>query len=320
MSLKINNKHKSNDDDKSDWRKPRRKRTRKREKKAISKARQQAKQDEAKREAERRAEVKPVESNQRKQHMENITGERPTTTKETKSQRKQRKRLERQAERAKTQRADHERAHKKKNSKKARKEEKRQHRATKKEARRQQKQQQRLTKPKLISSALDENVQRWFISGRGYKIPDMFLNDTENNVKNVVDKVDKPKKVYTTLKCELVKHDLKTGEKIYTEFHGRSKTHTITSTFDNTYDEMKGKMLESLAKFQKEGSGWQLHSINGLDIIIVKFKPLSGSGYSKLPPSIAKKKAIINMKNAERNGVGVNVRNVRNPKCALSGQ
>ncbi len=60
---------------------------------------------------------------------------------------------------------------------------------------------------------------------------------------------------------------------------------------------MKDKMLESLAKFQKEGSGWQLHSITGLNIIIVKFNPLSGSGYSKLPPSIAKKKAIINMKN-----------------------
>jgi hypothetical protein len=58
-------------------------------------------------------------------------------------------------------------------------------------------------------------------------------------------------------------------------------------------------MLENLAKFQKEGSGWQLHSITGLNIVIVKFNPLSGSGYSKLPPFIAKKKAVINMKNKD---------------------
>ncbi len=60
---------------------------------------------------------------------------------------------------------------------------------------------------------------------------------------------------------------------------------------------MKGQMLESLSKFQKEGSGWQLHSIVGLYIIIVKFKPLSGSGYRKLSPVISKKKTVINMKN-----------------------
>ncbi len=127
----------------------------------------------------------------------------------------------------------------------------------------------------------------------------MFLNATENDVKKVVDNVSEPKKVYTTLKCVLVKHDLKTGDRIYTEFNGRSKTHTITSQLGDTYAEMKGKMLESLGKFQKEGSGWQLYSITGLGIVIAKFRPLSGSGYSELPPLITKKKAVINMKNED---------------------
>ncbi len=271
------------------------------EKKAISKARRQQKREEAKREAERRAKVKRVEANQRKQREENITGQRPDS-KETKSQRKRRQRLEKQAEQAETQRVNHERAQRKKNPKKARKEEKRRHRATKKEKRRQEKREQerlrRQTQPELLSTALEENVQRWFISGAGYKIPDAFLNDKENDVREIVDKVNEPKKVYTVLKCELVKHNLKTGEKTYTEFHGRSKTHTITIPLGDTYEEMKGKMSENLAKFQKEGSGWQLHSITGLNIVIVKFNPLSGSGYSKLPPFIAKK-AVINMKNKD---------------------
>ena len=270
------------------------------EKKSKSKARRQAKREEAKLEAERRAEVKRVESNQRRQRAENITGERPSG-KETKSQRKQRQRLERQAKQAETQRKAHEQAQKK-NPKKNRKEKKRQHRATKKEARRKLSiiQRRRLTepaRPELVSNAIEGNVQRWFISGEGYTIPSEFLNHTEEGVKEVVDRVSGPKKVYAVLKCVLVKHNLKTGERVFSDFNGHSKTHTITTELGDTYEEMKGKMLESLAKYQKEGSGWRLYSIKGLDVSIVKFNPLDGSGYSKLPPIITKKKAVINMKN-----------------------
>ena len=270
------------------------------EKKAKSKARRQTKREEAKREVERRVEVKKVESNQRRQRAENITGERPSG-KETKSKRKQRQRLERQAKQAETQRKAHEQAQKK-NPKKNRKEKKRQHRATKKEAKRKLNtlQQRRLTEPaipELVSNAINENVQRWFISGEGYIDPNAFLDHIGNGVREVVDGVDRSKKVYAVLKCVLVKHNLKTGDRIFSDFNGHSKTHTITNELGDTYDEMKEKMLESLAKYQKEGSGWQLYSIKGLDISIVKFNPLNGSGYSKLPKFISDKKAVINMKN-----------------------
>ena len=148
-----------------------------------------------------------------------------------------------------------------------------------------------------MSNAIEGNVQRWFVSGEGYTIPSVFLDHIGDGVREVVDRVDGSKKVYTVLKCVLVKHNLKTGDRVFSDFHGLSKTHTITNELGNTYEEMKGKMLESLAKYQKEGSGWQLHSIKGLDISVVKFNPLDGSGYSKLPKLISDKKAVINMKN-----------------------
>ena len=157
----------------------------------------------------------------------------------------------------------------------------------------------RISEPQLKSSALNSNVQKWFIPGDKYIIPDAFLKDAKSGVKKVVDDAKGPKKTYTSLKCVLVKVDLKTGDRIYSDFNGRSKTHTVTTQLGNTYEVMKDKMLESLAKYQKEGSGWQLYSIVGLDISIVKFRPLSGSGYSKLPPAIAKKKAVINIKNED---------------------
>ena len=157
----------------------------------------------------------------------------------------------------------------------------------------------KISEPQLKSSALNRNAQKWFIPGEKYIIPDAFLRDAESGVKKVVDDAKGPKKTYTSLKCVLVKVDLKTGNRIYSDFNGRSKTHTVTTQLGDTYEVMRDKMLESLAKYQKEGSGWQLYSIVGLDISIVKFKPLSGSGYSKLPPTIAKKKAVINIKNED---------------------
>ena len=144
---------------------------------------------------------------------------------------------------------------------------------------------------------MNGNVYRWFVSGEGYRVPDVFLNSVRDGVRNVVDGVDRPMKTYAVLKCTLVKDNLKTKERIFTEFNGRSNTHTITTELGDTYEEMREKMLESLSKFQKEGSGWRLYSIIGLDISVVKFNPLRGSGYSKLPSFIAKKKAVINMKN-----------------------
>ncbi len=60
---------------------------------------------------------------------------------------------------------------------------------------------------------------------------------------------------------------------------------------------MRDRMLENLAKFQRNGSGWRLKSIYGLEIKITKYNPLSGSGYSKLPPFIVKKNTVINMRN-----------------------
>ena len=60
---------------------------------------------------------------------------------------------------------------------------------------------------------------------------------------------------------------------------------------------MKEKMLENLAKYQRLGSGWRLHSIEMLEIFITKFKPLKGKSYKPFPKTIKNKKAVINMEN-----------------------
>ena len=57
---------------------------------------------------------------------------------------------------------------------------------------------------------------------------------------------------------------------------------------------MKETVVESLAKFQRQGSNWRFHSILSLDHHTVKYEPLGGSFYIPLP---ATKKAIVNLNN-----------------------
>ncbi len=152
-------------------------------------------------------------------------------------------------------------------------------------------------RPRLDRKAMNGTVQRWFVDGSEYLDPHVFLYDIADEVKRLVDSFNWPKNVHMNLSCVLEKEDPRTGVKEEDMFGSRSGTYTVTVQLGDMYDEMKDKMLENLAKFQSNGSGWRLKSIVGLEIGIVKFDPLSGSGYSKLPPIVANKKAVINMMN-----------------------
>ena len=56
--------------------------------------------------------------------------------------------------------------------------------------------------------------------------------------------------------------------------------------------------LENLAKFQREGSGWRLHSITKLVIQVTRYEPLAENKYMTPPPRrLIGKRAIANMKN-----------------------
>lgn len=60
---------------------------------------------------------------------------------------------------------------------------------------------------------------------------------------------------------------------------------------------MKEKMIEALAKHNRDGSGWRLNKIEGLKIYITKYKPLKGIKHKDLPYVVRTTKGVINMKN-----------------------
>jgi len=97
------------------------------------------------------------------------------------------------------------------------------------------------------------------------------------------------------------KTDLKTAESLVEEHQFRSKNEIVLESTNKNelWSLLTEQVLEDLAKFQMNGSGWTFHSIVALDIHTVGYEPLNGSSWVPLPKFLASKKAIVNMKIAD---------------------
>ena len=95
--------------------------------------------------------------------------------------------------------------------------------------------------------------------------------------------------------------DLKSGEVIAKEavFHSKTEVNLESTNSNELSSKMKETVLESLAKFQRQGSNWRFRSVLSLDLHIVKYTPLGGSSYIQLPGFLAAKKAISNLNNED---------------------
>ena len=80
-------------------------------------------------------------------------------------------------------------------------------------------------------------------------------------------------------------------------FHSKTQVNLESTNSNELFSKMKETVLESLAKFQRQGSNWRSHSVLSLDLHTVRYEPLGGSSYIPLPAFLAAKKAIINLKN-----------------------
>ena len=95
------------------------------------------------------------------------------------------------------------------------------------------------------------------------------------------------------------KVDLKSGEVIAKEaaFHSKTEVNLESTNSNELFSKMKETVLESLAKFQRQGSNWRFRSVLSLDLHTVKYEPLSGFSHIPLPKFLAAKKAIISLRN-----------------------
>ena len=142
------------------------------------------------------------------------------------------------------------------------------------------------------------------IEGRDDFDPLSFLGAVRPTVVRLIENnLNKGLKVKLVLQCDMEKINPATGDAITASPHFRSKLKVIIQkdTIPNTYSEISDEILENIASYQREGSGWRFKSVNSLDIHFNRFEPLSGSSYIPLPKVLENKKAIINVQNLKDN-------------------
>ena len=70
-----------------------------------------------------------------------------------------------------------------------------------------------------------------------------------------------------------------------------------TTDIEELYKKIKLKILKNFEEHQLKHSGWNFKEVKETSIHFVDHNPLNAGSYIKLPEFIAKKKAIINLKN-----------------------
>ena len=147
-------------------------------------------------------------------------------------------------------------------------------------------------------SALKNLAIQHKIKGLNGYDPESFPLNSKQPIKNLMINT-RLTKVKLILSCMMEKVDLKSGEVIAKEAEFHSKTEVNLENTNESFLKMKETVLESLAKFQRQGSNWRFRSVLSLDLHTVKYEPLGGSFYIQLPAFLAAKKAIINLRNED---------------------
>ncbi|PFX14621.1 hypothetical protein AWC38_SpisGene21206 [Stylophora pistillata] len=150
-------------------------------------------------------------------------------------------------------------------------------------------------------SSLKGFAKMFTIDGVGGFSPLDFLKAVKSTVVNFL-LTQKNLTVKFVLRCNMGKTNIATGETVLQDAHFNSSQKIVFQDTDREeiYQECVDKMMESLATFTRNGSGWTVNSVDGLDLHTVKYTPLKGSSFIPLPQHLANKKAIINMKNGDQ--------------------
>ena len=100
------------------------------------------------------------------------------------------------------------------------------------------------------------------INGLNGHDPESFLLNSEQSITNLMINT-RQTKVKLILSSMMEKLYLKSGEVISKEagFHSKTGVNLESTNCNELFSKMKESVLESLAKFQRQGSNWRFHSV-----------------------------------------------------------
>ena len=82
-------------------------------------------------------------------------------------------------------------------------------------------------------------------------------------------------------------------------FHTETYTNLEKTDVKVILSQMLKEIMEQLANYQRNGSGWYFKEVISLEIHTVYYTPMKGDSYIPLPDFLMRKKAIINMENKD---------------------
>ena len=143
------------------------------------------------------------------------------------------------------------------------------------------------------------------LPGNDYKDPKVYLTAAQKAVLRVIENnLGQGLKVRLGLKCEMSKASPNAESEVIIAtpyFNSNLKVILRKDTISEEYRDMIGEILEKIANFNRQGSGWQFRQVTHAEIHLNKYEPLSGSSYIPLPKILRSKKAIINVQNKHDN-------------------
>ena len=166
----------------------------------------------------------------------------------------------------------------------------------------------------IRATAMKGFYKEFSIEGRARELPRKFFKRIRKKIVSLI-KREKLTKVKLMLNCLLSKTNRESGGYIEVNptFLSKNKVNLEASNAFEIFDEMVEEVMVNMANYQKEGSNLQFERVNELVIPFAKFKPLGGSSYVPLPPGMASKKAIVNMKNDDEECFKWSVTRALNP-------
>ena len=152
-----------------------------------------------------------------------------------------------------------------------------------------------------VANALKGYTKSFEISIINNKDPLIQLQNTRNAIKNHITSLIgsmKGLKFVETLKIRLkkVSNDGILEQTNY--FNNKPQTIINNTEIPESLQLSKDQILNMIAKWISEGSGWTIQSVDNHYLNIVQYQPMKGSSYIKLPQELNHpKKGLINLKN-----------------------
>ena len=159
------------------------------------------------------------------------------------------------------------------------------------------------TKITQVDKALKGYTKSFEISIKNNKDPLAQLQNTRMatayHIKSILTSM-KGLKFVETLRVTLTK--ISDSEIVYKTAYFNSAVQTIVNNLEVTESLQlsKQQILNKIAQWISEGSGWSIQSVDNHYINIVKYEPMKGNSYIKLPQELRNSaKGLINMKNED---------------------